>query len=285
MISPKRCRSLTRRETDFISSVMGDAVEVTRQVRVDDFRMPRAEQPVDLPDGVQGAVLGPIRVLLRLQVRLEDRLQDQHHGHLHHAVSNRSDPQRPLFAIRFGDVNATHGLRLVRLLPQVFRQFVQPLRPRRTPRCPRTSGRRSPAHRRWNGSGRRRMPGRRDGTPCRTAGRSDSRAIPSLWHATSPGVSEPFPEVRGSRQSPGSRALSDVGLELRPLPSTGVDRLHRYYEPVRHPGRPGLSLAGVRLGVTRSRRWGFPCCLGSPCARMPSSLPRWNPWFVSLHEA
>ncbi len=36
--------------------------------------------------------------------------------------------------------------------------------------------------------------------------------------------------------------------EVRPLPSTGITRLPRYYEPVRHPTRPGLSLAGVRLG-------------------------------------
>jgi hypothetical protein len=36
--------------------------------------------------------------------------------------------------------------------------------------------------------------------------------------------------------------------EVRPLPSTGITRLPRYYEPVRRPRRPGLSLAGVRLG-------------------------------------
>ncbi|SRR5579883_922625 len=72
---------------------------------------------------------------------------------------------------------------------------LRPVRPatarRRRLRCPRTSGHQSPAPRRWHGSGRRRSPERRDGTPCRTAGRSDSRALPSLWHATSPGVSEP----------------------------------------------------------------------------------------------
>ena len=38
--------------------------------------------------------------------------------------------------------------------------------------------------------------------------------------------------------------------EVRPLPSAGVTRFQRYYEPVRHPTRPGLSLAGVRLVVT-----------------------------------
>jgi hypothetical protein len=36
--------------------------------------------------------------------------------------------------------------------------------------------------------------------------------------------------------------------EVRPLSSTGITRFPRYYRPVRHPPRPGLSLAGVRLG-------------------------------------
>ena len=45
-------------------------------------------------------------------------------------------------------------------------------------------------------------------------------------------------------------ATSCVGLELRPLPSTGVTRFQRYYGPLRHPRRPSLSLAGVRLRVS-----------------------------------
>src|SRR3954464_9835741 len=40
-----------------------------------------------------------------------------------------------------------------------------------------------------------------------------------------------------------------VCLELRSLPSTGVTRLQRYCEPLRHPTAPGLSLAGVRLVI------------------------------------
>src|SRR5260370_20100813 len=64
-------------------------------------------------------------------------------------------------------------------------------------------------------------------------------------------------------------------LEVRTLPSTGVTRFRRYYEPVRHPTRPDLSLAGFRLGDI-SHRWGFPCCARSPCANMPSPLPRWD---------
>ena len=67
----------------------------------------------------------------------------------------------------------------------------------------------------------------------------------------------------------------DVGLELRPLPSTGVTRLRRYYGPLRHPKRPGLSFTGVRLRVTHPHRMGFPCCVQSPFTDMPSSLPRW----------
>ena len=41
-----------------------------------------------------------------------------------------------------------------------------------------------------------------------------------------------------------------VCLELRSLPSTGIIRLQRYYEPLRHPKAPGLSLTGLRLIVS-----------------------------------
>jgi hypothetical protein len=64
-------------------------------------------------------------------------------------------------------------------------------------------------------------------------------------------------------------ATSCVGLELRPLPSTGVTRLQRNYEPLRDPSRPSLSLTGVCLKVSTLRRSGFPCCLdlGVPTCR------------------
>jgi hypothetical protein len=71
---------------------------------------------------------------------------------------------------------------------------------------------------------------------------------------------------------------SDVDLEPRPLRSAGVTRFHRYYGPLRHPVRPGRSLAGVRLKVTRSHRWGFPCCGRFPCTDMPTPIPRWDGW-------
>jgi hypothetical protein len=43
-----------------------------------------------------------------------------------------------------------------------------------------------------------------------------------------------------------SHPLGECCCELQ-LPSTGVARLPRYYEPLRHTERPGLALAGLRL--------------------------------------
>jgi len=85
---------------------------------------------------------------------------------------------------------------------------------------------------------------------------------------------------------PISRSLttSCVCLELRSLPSTGVTRLQRYYEPLRHPRAPGLpSRASGWSSLTTLQ--GFPCCepattpvqrLGVLFAHSPSriSLPR-----------
>ena len=53
-------------------------------------------------------------------------------------------------------------------------------------------------------------------------------------------------------------ATSYVNLELRPIRSTSVTRLQRYYEPIRHPTWPSLSVTGVWLAVTRRHRVGFP---------------------------
>jgi hypothetical protein len=54
-------------------------------------------------------------------------------------------------------------------------------------------------------------------------------------------------ELLGSSPIPRSFVASCVSFQLRPLPSTGVTRLHRYCEPLRHPTRPGRSLASCQL--------------------------------------
>ena len=85
---------------------------------------------------------------------------------------------------------------------------------------------------------------------------------------------------------PISRSITTycVCPELRPLPSTGITRLQRYYEPLRHPRAPGLSLTGFRL-VIDDHALGLPvlralslctCCRHYPGAadgRIASLIP------------
>src|SRR5712692_3178448 len=70
----------------------------------------------------------------------------------------------------------------------------------------------------------------------------------TLSRATPSAASEPLLELIGF---PISKSLTTccVCLELRSLPSTGVTRLPRYYEPLRHPRAPSLSLTGFRLVI------------------------------------
>src|SRR3982075_3039839 len=81
-----------------------------------------------------------------------------------------------------------------------------------------------------------------------------------------------------------------VCLELRSLPSTGVTRLQRYYEPLRHPKAPSLSLAGFRL-VIADHAMGLPvlrtlslctCCRHYPGAAAGRTLRSASPSRISL---
>ena len=96
----------------------------------------------------------------------------------------------------------------------------------------------------------RRMPSRLLGTPCHTEHRSESWAIPSLCRATPSATSEHLVELLGSSPIPRSFVASCVPFQLRPLPSTGITRLHQYFEPLRHPSQPGLFLASCQLIYT-----------------------------------
>ena len=73
--------------------------------------------------------------------------------------------------------------------------------------------------------------------------------LPSLSRAASSAVSEPSLEVVGSHHSPGS-IRNNADPEPRPLCSTGVARLLRYYGPLRHPQRPGSTLTSYWLATT-----------------------------------
>src|SRR6266478_2352645 len=113
-------------------------------------------------------------------------------------------------------------------------------------RCPQSPDRLLLVRPCWSGTGHRHAPGCLRGSSCRTRHRSDSQLLPSLSRVTPSAASEHVSELLGC---PISRSLTTccVCLELRPLPSTGITRLPRYCEPLRHPSAPGLSLAGVRL--------------------------------------
>src|ERR1700724_3022015 len=69
---------------------------------------------------------------------------------------------------------------------------------------------------------------------------------PSLSRATPSAASEHLSELIGFPISM-SFTTYCVCLELRSLPSTGINLLQRYYEPLRHPKAPGLFLTRFRL--------------------------------------
>src|ERR1035438_10308073 len=96
---------------------------------------------------------------------------------------------------------------------------------------------------------------------------------PSLSRATPSAVSEHSSEFIGC---PISRSFATycVCLELRSLPSTGVTRLQRYCEPLRHPRAPSLSLAGFRL-VIADHALGLPVFRRFPCVHAAASPPVW----------
>src|SRR5467141_5218364 len=111
----------------------------------------------------------------------------------------------------------------------------------------------------------------------------------TLSRATPSAASEHLLELIGF---PISRSFTTycVCLELRSLPSTGVTRLPRYYEPLRHPRAPGLSLAGFRL-IIADHALGLPvfralslctCCRHYPGAASGRTASLTSPSRISL---
>ena len=70
-----------------------------------------------------------------------------------------------------------------------------------------------------------------------------------------------------------SIVASCVRLQLRPLPSTGVTRLRRYCKPLRHPIRPGLSLASCQLICTASTAGTSRVASGPLCLHAVATTP------------
>src|SRR5246127_784583 len=119
---------------------------------------------------------------------------------------------------------------------------------------------------------------------CRFPASGSRTRLHAFSRVTPSAVFEHFSELLGC---PISRSLTAccVCLELRPLPSTSITRLPRYYEPLRHPSAPGLSLTGVRL-IIPDHALGFPvlralslctCCRHYPGAAAGRSLRSCHP--------
>src|SRR5258705_13420977 len=111
----------------------------------------------------------------------------------------------------------------------------------------------------------------------------------TLARATPSAASEHLSELIGF---PISRSFTTycVCLELRSLPSTGITRLQRYYEPLRHPRAPSLSLTGFRL-VNADHALGLPvfrtlslctCCRQYPGVAAGRTASLTSPSRVSL---
>ena len=119
--------------------------------------------------------------------------------------------------------------------------------------------------------------------PCRRISRTrlsdktlQSSGHVGWWTAGAVRASGTSEALRGSyRLTPisGPSVPWSLGPELRLLPSAGITRPRRYYGPLRHPTRPGLSLAGVRLTVTRRHREGLPVLLRVSVCRHAVASP------------
>ena len=101
-------------------------IQVPFQVRVHYIGVPGVDQVMDVTHRFQRFPPPTIRVLLRLHVGLEDRVEHQHRRRLHHAVTDRRNPQRSFSTVRFGRVRPQDGVGSVLLLPEILRQFAEP---------------------------------------------------------------------------------------------------------------------------------------------------------------
>src|SRR5467141_1915471 len=82
-----------------------------------------------------------------------------------------------------------------------------------------------------------------------------------------------------------SIVASCVRLQLKPLPSTGVTRLHRYYEPLRHPSQPGLSLASCQLIHTAITAGTSRVAYGPLCLHAVANTPAGLMEFVRSYDS
>ena len=78
---------------------------------------------------------------------------------------------------------------------------------------------------------------------------------------------------------------SCVRLQLRLLPSAGVTRLRWYYEPLRHPSRPGLSLTSCPLIDTAITAGTSRVAHGPLCLHAVANTPAGRMEFIRSYDS
>jgi len=183
------------------------------------------------------------------EVRLKDRLQDQQRRRLHHAIPDRRDAERSQLAVGLGEVDPPHRGWLVTLGPQVFLKGFQEFQ--RSPVGVADRVDRDPVAARCALMGADPVPSRSERVP----------PIDPVLQGVKPALrlllrllAQLLPQKRACRrQRPVVRSgILRIQAVLpsscshtylaRPLRSTGVTLLPRYYEPRRLPTGAGSAV-------------------------------------------
>jgi hypothetical protein len=98
-------------------------------------------------------------------------------------------------------------------------------------------------------------------------------------------TSEHLVELLGSSPIPRSFVASCVSLPTEAPCFTGVTRLHRYNGPLRHPKRPGLSLASCQLIHTAITAGTSRVALGPLCLHAVATTPAGLMEFVRSYNS
>src|SRR5882672_5494705 len=241
-----------------------DGVEVARQVRVVHLPPTRLERRLHLVERLMRVPSRTESVRTRLEVRLEDQFDHQEHRHLRDAVPHRRNAQRAEPAIRLRNVDAAHGLRTIRARSQRLGEVVEK--------------RAHPARPSFDVVQRHAITPRRtlilpDPLPRRlehvaTIDPVEQRVEPKPWFLLRLASQFPsqqgdtlrqvgfrhealgFPVRDGASVAQAAAPFVDENMrEVRPLRSTAITPLPRYYEPVRLP-----AAVDVPLWIP-ARRW------------------------------
>ena len=140
----------------------------------------------------------------------------------------------------------------------------------------------TPGARRWSGSAGRRIPGCPVGTPCRTAGRTDTRA--SLRFGMQRRLE--FLNLRWRCEAhanlPALVPLGTLILNSGPFPRPALPGVRGNTGLSATPPGPACPSRASGWRSRASAEGGFPCCRRLPCVDMPLPIPRWDRWVESL---